>query len=165
MKARLAIVALVMVAVGTADAVDMNSPAPRTITIGSEIQRGAEAAGQCSPKLEPGDYVACIDGIVGRAAENATNDDPFMLGMFLAAWTTVDVDVRVDEMFPNVGPPAASGVSALEWASSEFRRMRAFQAKLGVSDDQLVETATKLLLGSSDFRQRLAYYRQHAPPL
>lgn len=165
--AQSAAAAILMVFALPAGATDLNSPVARGPTVQSEIERGVAAAGQCTIKRETADYAECIDGVIGRSSENPANGDAFRFGAYLTAWTFVDMDVRIDQIKISSGlPPLQSkGPSALEWGDLEFRRMRALQARLGISDAQLIDLTTKLMIGPTDLRERFAFYVRQSPSL
>lgn len=165
--AQSAVAAILMFFALPAGAMDLNSPAARMPTVQSEIERGVAAAGQCTIKRETADYAECIDGAVGRSSENPANGDAFRFGAYLTAWTFVDIDVRLDQIKVSSGLPPlqTKGPSALEWGDLEFRRMRALQSRLGISDAQLIDLTMKLMIGPTDLRERFAFYVQQSPSL
>jgi hypothetical protein len=151
MKRTLAVVLLA--GLPAAWAVDLNAPVTTTPTLGSEIRRGADAASARAEfehvrRGEDLKYNHCIFDVGHTADQKVADPDPFDLGLFFAAWHSLDsLFVTVLSGAPELAP------SAHESARSMYVVFHHLQEKLGVTDTQLLEATGR----TSGLKPRLEF--------
>ncbi len=124
-------------------ATDLNAPATKKVTIGSEIQRGREAIFNQTLKADSTNLLGLADTInkvLDSEKQRNTDTDAFYLGAYFQAWTDMAIAIEANAEHP--GFQTANTVQiANSWALSWFKKFRSLEKQLGVDD----KTLTNLL--------------------
>jgi hypothetical protein len=141
MRYQLLLGVLLMVKIASSAAMDLNAPVNTTPTVGTEIKRGVDAANACDTSaMEPLNYALCIQGIDDRNAQKVVDSKPFDVGLYFAAWLSMDI---IGSMPASNDFARHLGEAGHSEAASMYIIYRDFQRKLGVTDDDVITASWK----------------------
>src|SRR5450755_1746647 len=118
--------------------VDLNAPATKTVTIASEISRGASALSGVESHGSPLKFYELANAVIKKNKQANTDTDGFMLGIKLNIWLRW---LLYAWHTPNQILSDGDIEFARSEANSTFRDWRQRASKLGLDDRKLLETA------------------------
>jgi hypothetical protein len=158
MKNHLVLGGLLMAA-GAACAADP-APAPDpTPTVETEIKRGMDAESACATDSVAADYAHCVFTIENRNRQRLLDYNPFDIGLFFKAW--VVMDERSSSSSPADNDDAKQLAAAnLHQAASLYTVYRAYQRKVGVTDDFVIAVSG---MPPNQVESRIAFWDSQPP--
>jgi hypothetical protein len=135
-------------------AADINAPIETRPTVGSEITRGTLAASDCSfrYRIDLRGLEKCISDALSTDQQKQPNFLPFEVGLF---WGRCTAESQLIEAFTEIAATNPLAASKLPEVRESFRSsygvFRNYQAKLGVTDQQLVDSDTQLVPSGKRF--------------
>jgi len=133
--------------------VDLNAPAEKKITIGSEIDRGRDVINNAfinTNGIDPYKKVKVFQEIILQNKQMNTDTPAFLLGVYLEAWRAMDIcsnSLKTSEFKDYYK-------MACDWALIYFKRFKEAQAQLNIDDNSL-----KTLRGLDNNTYRALHYR------
>jgi hypothetical protein len=150
---------LMLAAVGAASAADLSPATDSTPTVETEIKRGMDAESTCDGALVAAEYAHCIFSIENKNRQRLLDYNPFDIGLFFRAWVVMDAR-------GNPGNPADTdeakqvAAAALHQAASMYTVYRAYQKKVGVTDDFVIAVSG---MSQSLVESRIAFWDSQPP--
>jgi hypothetical protein len=133
------IVTLLVVAAGV-QAAGAEGPA-----VNDEILRGAKAASNCYDEYPPDlilkEKTDCMEQAKSESLRRGTASDPFLLGLFLKAWTLMNKEVKDMEPMYRMMERNAEHEVARKRVESYLSMSKEIQGKLGITDKTLCDLA------------------------
>lgn len=124
-------------------AVDLNAPAEKKVTVGSEILRGSSAIFNATLKIEAANILGrlhAIDAVFDLERQTNTDTEAFLLGASLLAWLDLDNVLNSAEQSPNsVFFPPGKVQLVENSAKSYFNDFRKIQKQLNLDDKTICE--------------------------
>jgi hypothetical protein len=151
MKSNLVLGGLLIVAAGAACAADPSPPIDTTPTVETEIKRGMDAESACAGALVAADYAHCVFGIENRNRQKLLDYNPFDIGLFFRAWVVMDGRSSSSNPTDN---------DAAKQAASMYTVYRAYQRKVGVTDDFVIAVSG---MPQSLVESRIAFWDSQPP--
>lgn len=143
MKRICLIVTILFLMVHSIYAVDLNAPVEKMITIKSEIERGKSAISDA--ELSSNTHATDIDSkiklynnIIDMNKQKNTDTEPFYLGAYCEAWTSLDIILGLAQHSKLFNPTDVQ--YAEQTATLYFKEFRKIQTKLNIDDNTLVAT-------------------------
>jgi hypothetical protein len=134
---------LMILAAPAAGQVDLNAPVRDNPTVGSEMERGVEAAQRCIDLPNSADEIdACASAAKSANEQRHANHSAFDVGLLFETWWGENSRFRVDEMLRGSNRQAAR---EMEGSESEARKMfelfRQHERALKITDEQMLDMA------------------------
>lgn len=124
-------------------AVDLNAPAEKKVTIGSELYRGGSAIFDTSLKIRATNLLGklqAFDAVFDRSRQANKDTQAFLLGASLVAWTDLDITLKMAAQNPNSIFYPPQEVQLVENAAKiYFKDVRKIQKELNIDDKTLTE--------------------------
>lgn len=122
-------------------AVDLNAPVEKKITIKSEIERGKSAISDAElrSKTHATDIDAQIklyNNIIDMNKQNNTDTEPFYLGAYFVAWSSLDIIINLSHNNKQFDPEEVR--YAQQTAALYFKEFRKIQKKINIDDNTLL---------------------------
>jgi hypothetical protein len=161
MKKRLVFLVLsLLLLYGAAWAIDLNAPAEKKVTVGSELERGIAAISDVDSKFGGTKHLGrlkAFDAVFDYNKQANTDTQAFILGASLAALINLDRTLRLAPETPNSRFFPADEMELVERdAKSYFKEVCKIQKELNIDDQTLIKaTPYKLDLMKANF------YRWH----
>lgn len=137
------IIAILLLAPTLASAVDLNTPAEKKVTIGSELLRGASAVFDTSMKVRATNLLGklkAFDAVFAHSRQTRDDTQAFLLGASLVAWTDLDMTLKLASQNSNSVFFPADQVQLIENAAKiYFKDVRKIQKELNIDDKTLCE--------------------------
>jgi hypothetical protein len=128
---------------GVTEAVDLDAPSKKKVTVGSEIERGKEAIAKVVSSIgvtKPLAYRMAISSIFDREKQKNTDTESFLLGASFEAWSKLDHLLTIAAKNPNPLFFSMNDIDNIErWTAIYFKDFRKLQKKLGLSDEKVAE--------------------------
>lgn len=124
-------------------AVDLNAPAEKKVTVGSEIRRGISAIDDADLKIKGTDHLGRLEAFaaVFNCNQQANTDtQAFLLGASLAALSSLDITLNLAAQNPNsiFYPPRE--IQLIEGSAKlYFKAVRKIQKELNMDDQTLLQ--------------------------
>jgi hypothetical protein len=136
---------LVLSSMAISWAIDLNAPAEKKITIGSEIERGMSAILDAKLKTRATDILGCltaIDEVFDRNKQANVDTQAFILGASLSAWLGLDIILNLAAENPNSPffPPKEVHL-AQDNAKNYFNEFRKIQKEINMDDETLAKAS------------------------
>jgi hypothetical protein len=135
------IVTILFLTVYSIYAVDLNAPIEKKITIKSEIERGKSAISDA--ELSSNTRATDIDSkiklynkIIDMNKQKNTDTEPFYLGAYFEAWTSLDIVLGLAQHSKLFNPTDVQ--YAEQTATLYFKEFRKIQTKLKIDDNTLI---------------------------
>ena len=159
MKNHLVLGGLLMLAVGAASAAHLSPASDTRPTVETEIKRGMDAESACGSALVPADYAHCIFSVENQNRQRLLDYNPFDIGLFFRAWAVLDA--RGNPVSPADDDKAKQlSAAALHQAGSMYTVYRAYQRKVGVTDDFVIAVSG---MSQSLVESRIAFWDSQPP--
>jgi len=124
-------------------AVDLNAPAEKKVTVGSEIRRGTSAMIDADATINGTNHLGrlqAIDEVFHRNQQANTDTQAFRLGASLAAWSRLDISLNLAAENPNsMFYPAREMQLIEDSAKYYFKEVRKIQKELNIDDQTLIQ--------------------------
>jgi hypothetical protein len=153
-------------ACGAAPARTLDEPLNDKPTVGSEINRGFEAAFNCvMANLADAQKTSDCDQAVVQAEEQKHADsDPFKLGLYYGACVHFATEIRSDTEGQATNRAAADDLTfakiELKFTYQQFKLVR---DAVGISDDHLIDATKMVPEGRAGAKRELLEWEQHPP--
>jgi hypothetical protein len=118
-----------------------------------------DAESACSGSLAPSDYAHCIFGIEERNRQRLLDYNPFDIGLFFRAWVVMDTLANPTRPADNDEAKQRS-VAARQQAASLYTVYRAYQRKVGVTDEFVIAVSG---LPQSVLESRISFWDSQPP--
>ena len=118
---------------------DPNAPEKKTVTVGSEIDRGVSTVFNATlryPAYQLDSKDEAIEKVLEENKQRNTDTDGFLLGANFQAWQEMMTLARLDSRLVNTRIAASA-------ASRYFDRYRKLQGQMGMDDETLCDLAGK----------------------
>ena len=124
-------------------AVDLNAPAEKKVTVGSEIRRSTSAIADASLNTKGTDHLGrlqAFSAVFDRNQQANTDTQAFRLGASLAALISLDVTLNMAAQNPNsmFNPPREMQLVEVD-AKRYFKEVRKIQKELNIDDQTLIK--------------------------
>jgi hypothetical protein len=124
-------------------AVDLNAPAEKKVTVGSEIRRGTSAITDASLNIKGTDHLGrlqAFSAVFDRNQQANTDTQAFRLGASLGALISLDVTLNLAAQNPNSMFYPAREIQLVEVdAKDYFKEVRKIQKELNIDDQTLIQ--------------------------
>lgn len=130
---RWTILSMLLLGAACAGAADLDAPVkPQQPTVRSEIYRGRTAHETCMDRFSSSAAAVdrCATDAIAKAVEANTATDPFILGVHLTSWLSLDI-------FADVYRDSAATASARR----QFQQFDSMRTKLGIDDAAACQAA------------------------
>lgn len=161
MKLRIVLLCLLsrMLAFGT----DLDAPGEKKVTLGSEIQRGAEAVEAVGTSGNLLNFSERYSRLIAENRQSNTDTEGFSLGAEakMAFYMDIRLDVLRDATDP-LGNTVETVNMAIDFTVQWFKEFRQKQAQLGIQDEKMAD-----LLGIKldSFQKRVAAWESKYPEI
>jgi len=124
-------------------AADLNAPAEKKVTIGSELYRGGSAIFETSLNIKATNLLGklqAFDAVFNRSRQANKDTQAFLLGASLVAWTDLDITLEMAAQNPSSIFYPPKEVQLVENAAKiYFKDVRKIQKELNIDDKTLTE--------------------------
>jgi hypothetical protein len=124
-------------------AVDLNAPAEKKVTVGSEIERGKAAISDVDSKIKSTNHfgrMKAFDAVFDYNKQANTDTQAFILGASLSALINLDRTLRLASETPNSRLFPADEMELVERDAREyFKEVRKIQKELNIDDQALIK--------------------------
>jgi hypothetical protein len=142
---------------GTVTAADLNAPAGKSLTIGSELARGHNVTADCISKTQYWDDLTdCVSAAEQVENRNNTDSDAFQLGLYAAALVKL-TELEADSLTKGHTVGRLMIITGKQW----YLSVAELQGSLGVSDQQLSQFADAFPAKLKAFKK---HWAEHATP-
>jgi hypothetical protein len=122
-------------------AVDLNEPVEKKITIKSEIERGKSAISDAELRsntraTDIDAQIKLYNNIIDMNKQNNTDTEPFYLGAYFVAWSSLDIIINISDNNKRFDPKEVQ--YAQQTAAFYFKEFRKIQKKLNIDDNTLL---------------------------